>query len=83
MWGRKQGAGVALEALGVAYSSLAQLRRLPLNLLRLDRSHVVCLGNHPEDNTVLAAMIDLSHASVRKLRGHHLAMTVAAQTRVP
>jgi EAL domain-containing protein (putative c-di-GMP-specific phosphodiesterase class I) len=56
------GVGVALDGFGSAYSSLSQLKRLPLDLVKLDRSLIVGLGEEPEGAAVVAAMIDLAHA---------------------
>jgi diguanylate cyclase (GGDEF)-like protein/PAS domain S-box-containing protein len=56
--------GVRVEAddFGGAYSSLPQLRRLPLDLLKLDGSLVTGLGKELGGEAVAAAMIDLAHA---------------------
>jgi diguanylate cyclase len=56
--------GVRVEAddFGGAYSSLPQLRRLPLDLLKLDGSLVTGLGKEPGGEAVAAAIIDLAHA---------------------
>ena len=56
--------GVRVEAddFGGANSSLPQLRRLPLDLLKLDGSLVTGLDNEPGGEAVAAAIIDLAHA---------------------
>jgi diguanylate cyclase (GGDEF)-like protein/PAS domain S-box-containing protein len=56
--------GVRVEAddFGGVYSSLPQLRRLPLDLLKLDGSLVTGLGKELGGEAVAAAMIDLAHA---------------------
>ncbi len=61
--------GVALDDFGAAYSSLTQLGRLPLDLLQLNHSLVARLGNEPEDDAIVAAVIDLSHALGWKVVG--------------
>jgi EAL domain-containing protein (putative c-di-GMP-specific phosphodiesterase class I) len=66
---RGLGVGVALDDFGAAYSSLTQLGRLPLDLLQLNHSLVARLGNEPEDDAVVAAMIDFSHAVGWKVVG--------------
>lgn len=66
---RDLGVGIALDDFGVAYSSLAQLRRLPLDSLQLNRSFVAGLGKEFPDDAVVAAMIDLSHALGWKVVG--------------
>jgi len=66
---RDLGVSVALDDFGVAYSSLAQLRRFPLDSLQLNRSLVAGLGKEPEDDAIVAAVIDLSHALGWKVVG--------------
>src|SRR5690606_10030495 len=58
---RRMGVHVALDDFGVAQSSLTQLRDLPLDGLKIDRSFVSRLGERPpgEDIDLLRAMISL------------------------
>ncbi|HEX2049457.1 MAG TPA: EAL domain-containing protein [Actinomycetota bacterium] len=54
------GVRVAIDHFGAGYSSIAQLRRLPLDVLKVDRSFVPGDGNGAE--RVAAAVVDLAHS---------------------
>ena len=56
------GLHIVIDDFGTAYSSLAQLKNLPLNILKIDRSLVVKLGEEPEDKAIVKAMIQLAQA---------------------
>jgi diguanylate cyclase (GGDEF)-like protein/PAS domain S-box-containing protein len=55
------GACIVVDGFGAALSSLSVLKRLPLDLLKLDRSLILRLGNEPGDTAVVSAMIRLAH----------------------
>jgi len=59
-----QGIGVrmALNNFGTGYASLSALKRLPLAILRLDRSLVQNLGESPPDAAIVHAAIEAGHA---------------------
>ena len=59
-----QGIGVrmALNNFGTGYASLSALKRLPLAILRLDRSLVQNLGESPQDAAIVHAAIEAGHA---------------------
>ncbi len=56
------GIHIVIDDFGTAYSSLAQLKNLPLNILKIDRSLVIKLGEEPEDKAIVSAMIQLAQA---------------------
>jgi predicted signal transduction protein with EAL and GGDEF domain len=56
------GIHIVIDDFGTAYSSLAQLKNFPLNILKIDRSLVIKLGEEPEDKAIVAAMIQLAQA---------------------
>ena len=53
---------IVIDDFGTAYSSLSQLKSLPLNILKIDRSLTVKLGEEPEDEAIVSAMIKLAQA---------------------
>ena len=59
---RELGVCVAIDDFGTGYSSLAYLRRLPVDLIKIDRSFMSDLEVDPAARSVVAAIIDLSHA---------------------
>ncbi|MEN3309426.1 MAG: diguanylate cyclase [Micromonosporaceae bacterium] len=58
----RAGLKIALDDFGTGYSSLAHLVRLPVDILKIDRSFVAQLGGAPEDSVVAEAILRLSQA---------------------
>ncbi len=58
---RERGVHVAIDDFGTGYSSLTSLRYLPADIIKIDRSFVAGLGATPEDDVIVAAVIDVSH----------------------
>jgi diguanylate cyclase (GGDEF)-like protein len=56
------GVGIAIDDFGTGYSSLSQLRRLPFDILKIDRSFVAQLGQAEADDQILASIIQLAHS---------------------
>ena len=59
-----QGPGVyvGIDDFGTGHSTLARLRELPVEVLKVDRSFVDGLGTEHEDSAVVAAILSLAHA---------------------
>ena len=55
------GVTMAIDDFGTGYSSLAYLRRLPVRLVKLDRSFVEGLGRSREDEAIATAVMSLAH----------------------
>ena len=67
---REIGVGVALDDFGTGYSSLAYLQRLPIDLLKIDRSFVKDIdATNGDENSlpVIRAIISLGHALNKKV----------------
>jgi diguanylate cyclase len=56
------GTRLAIDDFGREYSSLSYLKRLPVDVLKIDQSFVEDLGKDPRDTTIVEAMISLSHS---------------------
>jgi diguanylate cyclase (GGDEF)-like protein len=56
-----QGVAIAVDDFGVGQSSLAYLRRLPVQELKIDRSFITGLGSDPENRTIVRSIVDLGH----------------------
>jgi len=61
---------VAIDDFGTGFSSLAQLKRLPIDVLKIDRSFVGELDRSPDDSLIVRSTIDLAHG---------MGMTVVAE----
>lgn len=57
---REMGITIALDDFGTGYSSLSYLRRLPIDVLKIDRTFVVELATSQEARTVLEAICNLA-----------------------
>jgi diguanylate cyclase (GGDEF)-like protein len=67
---RERGIAIALDDFGTGYSSLSQLRKFPLNTLKVDQSFIREVGQSTEDGAIVRAIITMAH---------ELGMTVVAE----
>jgi diguanylate cyclase (GGDEF)-like protein len=67
---RELGIRLAIDDFGTGYASLAYLQRLPLDVLKIDRSYISGIGLKPELTSLTATMIRL---------GQDLGLTVVAE----
>ena len=63
---RRLGVGLAIDDFGSGGTSLAGLRRLPVDTLKVDRTFVAHCADDPEDGAVVAAI-----ATAAKAAGRH------------
>ncbi|MEJ6654405.1 MAG: EAL domain-containing protein [Pseudomonas sp.] len=64
------GVRFSLDDFGTGFSSFVHLHRLPINLLKLDRSFVRGIADRPADRQLVMAMIEM---------GHNLGLEVVAE----
>jgi diguanylate cyclase (GGDEF)-like protein len=67
---RGAGLRVAIDDFGTGHSSLSQLKRMPVDELKIDKSFVKGLKQASEDAAIVRSIVDL---------GHHLGLQVVAE----
>jgi EAL domain-containing protein (putative c-di-GMP-specific phosphodiesterase class I) len=58
---REMGVKISIDDFGTGYSSLGYLKRLPIDLVKLDRSFVNGATTDPDDAALVMAIVTLSH----------------------
>ena len=59
---RRLGIGLSVDDFGTGYSSLSQLKRMPVQELKIDQSFVRDLDEHSEDAVIVRSTIEMSHS---------------------
>lgn len=59
---RGLGITIAVDDFGVGYSSLGQLRRLPIDALKVDKSFIDNIHNDAEDEAIVNAIVTMARA---------------------
>lgn len=55
------GITIALDDFGTGYSSLSYLTKLPIDVLKIDRSFIIDLCTNPKEKCIVESIIKLSH----------------------
>ena len=58
---RNLGVTLSVDDFGTGYSSLSQLRKLPVQELKIDKSFVLKLNTEPQDQLIVKSTIDMAH----------------------
>ncbi|HEA54278.1 putative bifunctional diguanylate cyclase/phosphodiesterase [Marinobacter antarcticus] len=58
---RALGVTLSVDDFGTGYSSLSQLRKLPVQELKIDKSFVLKLNAEPQDQLIVKSTIDMAH----------------------
>ncbi len=59
---KKLGIVLAVDDFGTGYSSLSYLRRLPVDVIKVDRSFVEDLGRNPDNTAIVTAIVNMAHS---------------------
>lgn len=59
---RRMGVSIAIDDYGTGYSSLAYLRTLPVQTLKIDRSFVTAMTSEPTNISIVGSTIDLARS---------------------
>ena len=58
---RQLDVGLAIDDYGTGYSSLAYIKKLPFNELKIDRTFIMNMTSHKEDIAIVRSTIELGH----------------------
>jgi EAL domain-containing protein (putative c-di-GMP-specific phosphodiesterase class I) len=56
------GVNIAIDDFGTGYSSLAYLGRLPVDMLKIDRSFITAMTEETESMAIVSTIISLAHS---------------------
>lgn len=73
------GIGLAIDDFGTGYSSLSYLQRLPVSVVKIDRSFIMALGDGSREQKLVHSMIKLSHEMGYRVVAEGIELAEAAE----
>lgn len=64
---KNAGCRIALDDFGTGYSSISQLKQVPFDTVKIDRSFIIDIDKNPNDRAIVKALTDLSRSMKFKL----------------
>ena len=74
------GVRIAIDDFGAGYTSLAQLKNLPISELKIDKSFILTMHNNPDDAMIVKSMVDLGHSLNMKVVAEGIETAYAVNT---
>ncbi len=59
---RQMGVKIALDDFGTGYSSLTYLKKLPIDIVKMDREFIKAIIDEDEEEVIVKSVIDLTHS---------------------
>jgi polar amino acid transport system substrate-binding protein len=64
---KKIGISISLDDFGTGYTSFSYLKKIPANILKIDRSLIINIVENEEDQRIVKAMVELGHTLGMKI----------------
>ena len=74
------GIRIAIDDFGAGYTSLAQLKNLPISELKIDKSFILTMHSNADDAMIVKSMIDLGHSLNMKVVAEGIETAYAVNT---
>lgn len=58
---RRLGVRIAVDDFGTGYASLSYLRRLPVDMVKIDKSFIMGVGESPADSAIVLGIMGMAH----------------------
>jgi diguanylate cyclase len=74
------GIRIAIDDFGAGYTSLAQLKNLPISELKIDKSFILTMNSNADDALIVKSMVDLGHSLNMKVVAEGIETAQAVDT---